>query len=44
MIEWKLNEKIFRNPQLIKTLRNISHLLNREYKYMFPPEKNEDLI
>ena len=30
MIERKLNEKIFRNPELIKTLRNISHLLIRK--------------
>ena len=39
MLDWKLNEKIStRNPELIKTLRNISHPLIRKYKYMFPPE------
>ena len=44
MIEWKLNEKLSRNPELIKTFRNISHPLIRKYKYVFPPEENQDLI
>ena len=44
MIEWKMNEELSRNPEPIKTLRNISHPLTRKYKYMFPPEKNQDLI
>ena len=38
MLEWKLNEKLSGNPELIKTLKNISHTLIRKYKYMFPPE------
>ena len=44
MIERKFDEKLSRNPELIKTLRNISHPLIRKYKYMFPPEENQDLI
>ena len=44
MIEWKLNEKLSRNPEVIKRLRNISHPLIRKYMFMFPPEDNQDLI
>ena len=44
MIEWKMTEKLSRSPELIKTLRNISHPLIRKYKYMFPPEENQDLF
>ena len=44
MIEWKLIEKLSRNSELIKTLGNTSHPLIRKYKYMFPPEENQDLI
>ena len=44
MIEWKLNEKLSRNPELIKTLRNIFHPLIKKYMYMFPPEENQDRI
>ena len=39
MLDGKMNEKSSRNPELIKTLRNISHPLNEIYKCMFPPEK-----
>ena len=39
MIEWKLMEKYSRNPELIKTVRNISHPLIRKPKYMFPQKK-----
>ena len=44
MIEWKLNEKLSRKPELIETLRKISHLLIRRYKGMFFLEENQDLI
>ena len=44
MIEWKLNEKLSRTPELIKTFRNISHPLIRKNKYMFPLEENQVLI
>ena len=44
MIEGKLNEKLSRNPELMKTFRNISHPLIRNYKFMFPLEENQDLI
>ena len=30
MIEWELDEKLSRKPELIKTLRNISHPLIRK--------------
>ena len=32
MLVWKLNEKLSRNPELIKTLKNESHPLIRKYK------------
>ena len=44
MINCKLNEKLSRNPVFIKTLRNIFHPLIRKYKYMLPPEKNQNLL
>ena len=44
MIEWKLNEKLSRNLELIKTLRIISHPLIRKYKYMLPLEENHNLL
>ena len=44
MIEWILNEKLSRNPELIKTLRIIFQPLFRKHKYMFPSKENEDLI
>ena len=44
MVQWKLNEKLSRNPELIKTFRNESHPLIRKYKQRFPPEENQDLI
>ena len=34
MIEWKLNEELPRNPELVRTLRNLSHPLIRKNKYM----------
>ena len=39
MIEWKLNEKLSRKPEHIKTVGNISHSLIRKCKYMFPPRR-----
>ena len=44
MIEWVLNKKLRKNPELIKTLRKISHPLTRTYICMFPPEENQDVI
>ena len=45
MIEWVLNKKLHKNPELMKTFRNIiSHPLFRKYKRMFPPEESQDLI
>ena len=38
MIERKKNEKLPRNPELVKTLQNISHPLIRKIVYMIPPE------
>ena len=32
MIDWVLIKKIARNPELIKSLRNISHPLIRNYR------------
>ena len=43
MVKWILNKKIAKNPEPIKTLGNNSHPLVRKYKYMFPPEENQDL-
>ena len=43
-LDRKMNEKLSRNPELIKSLGIISHLLNETYKCMYPPEKNQDLI
>ena len=46
-VEWKPNEKLSKNPKLLKTLRNISYPSLRKYKYMFPPEnesENQDFI
>ena len=43
MIEWVFNKKLHKNPELIKSLQNISHPLIGKYKYMFPPEENHDL-
>ena len=42
MIEWRLNENLSKNLKLTKTLRNIYHSLFRKYKYMLPPEENQD--
>ena len=44
MIEWVLNKKIHKNPERIKTFRNISHPIIRKYKCRFPPDKNQDPI
>ena len=44
MIEGKLNENLSRNPELTKTLRNISHTPIRIYKYMFLRKGEQDLI
>ena len=44
MIEWKLNEKLSGNPELIKSPGNISHPLIKKYKYSFPPEENQNLL
>ena len=43
-IEWKLNEKISRKPDLIKTLRYISYRLIRKYKSMYPQKKIKILL
>ena len=39
MLEWKLNEKLSRNPELIKTFENISYTLIRKFECMLPPEE-----
>ena len=44
MVEWILNKKLAKNLELRKRLGNSSHPLIRKYKYMFPPEENQDII
>ena len=34
MLEWKLNAKLAKNPQLIEIFRNSSHLLVRIYQHI----------
>ena len=40
MIDWVFIKNLHKNPELIKTLGNLSHPLIRKYKYMFSPEEN----
>ena len=38
MIEWVSNKNLFKNPELIKTLRNTCHPLIRKYRQIIHSE------
>ena len=42
MVERNLIEKLAKNPELVNILGNSSHPSSRKYKFMFPPEENQD--
>ena len=44
MIEWVLNKNLYKNPELIKTLRNISQPLIRKYKHIIHSEDADDIL
>ena len=43
MIEWVLNKKLYKNAELVKTLRNISQPLIRKYKHIIHSEVADDI-